>query len=287
VAPWLRAASLAVIAWGLVTLLAIPRRGEDAAGAKAKGGEPTRLVFVGDLSPSMYLQDAGPEGKQTRQERMRDVVDGILQRVGGNLRYGVIAFYTEALPVVMEARDPELVRNVFNGLPLIYAMPVGQTDLGTSLNATLDLVRDYPPQSTRMIIFTDGDSVNLAPIAPRPKSVKQVLIFGLGNPHKGFFIDGHQSRQEGDVLQRVATALSGTYEDVNEKHASTAALADLVVTAPLRQRGLTLAEWAVLAIVLGAAIYALIPVALQYWGSDWEIVKRPEETAQRRALATR
>ena len=68
----------------------------------------------------------------TRHARMREVVDAILQRVSGNLRFGVIGFYTESLPIVMEARDPELVRNVFNGLPVTYAMPDGQTDLGVS-----------------------------------------------------------------------------------------------------------------------------------------------------------
>ena len=172
--------------------------------------DATRLVFVADLSPSMFLQDAGPDGTQTRQARTREVVEGILQRVSGNLRFGVIGFYTEALPVVMEARDPELVRNVFDGLPLSYGMPVGQTDLGKAVNATLDLVADFPAGSTRMIILTDGDSVNLVPILPRPKSVKEVLVLGVGNPHKGMYIDGHQSRQEGETLQRVATSLMGS-----------------------------------------------------------------------------
>src|SRR5687768_11803662 len=68
--PWLRALSLAAMAWGLVTLLMLRPRGDDPAGANASGGEPTRLVFIGDLSPSMYLQDSGADGKQTRQERM-------------------------------------------------------------------------------------------------------------------------------------------------------------------------------------------------------------------------
>jgi hypothetical protein len=67
----------------------------------------------------------------------------------------------------------------------------------------------------------------------------------------------------------VASALAGTYFDVNEKHLPTSALGDLVVSAPLPGRGLTLAEWAVLAMALGAAIYALIPVLLEYFGSDW------------------
>lgn len=163
----------------------------------------------------------------------------------------MIGFYTDSLPVVMEARDPELVRNVFNGLPVAYAMPLGETDLGQALNASLALVQDFPAGSTRLIIFTDGDSVNIAPLASRPKSVRDVMFLGLGNPTKGTFIDGHQSRQEPDTLRRLATELRGTYEDVNEKHLSTAALGDLVVRAPLPQRGLSLAQLAVLAMVGG------------------------------------
>ena len=274
VVPFLRPLCLAAFTWGVLTLLFLKL---NPAGDNKDGGdkEATRLVFVADLSPSMYLTDAGPDGKQTRQARMREVVEGILQRVSGNLRFGVIGFYTESLPVVMEARDPELVRNVFNGLPLTYAMPLGQTDLGQAVNAAVKLVADYPEGSTRLIIFTDGDSVNLVPIMPRPKSVKEVFVLGLGNPTKGSFIDGHQSRQEGDTLRVVASALRGTYVDVNEKHLATTALGDLVVMAPLPNKGLTLAELAVLAMALGAAIYALIPVALEYFGSDWK-VGRPE-----------
>ncbi len=270
VLPLLRALCLAVFTWGLATLVVLKLA--PAGGGKDGGGkEATRLVFVADLSPSMHLRDAGPDGKQKRQERMREVVEGILQRVSGNLRFGVIGFYTDSVPVVMEARDPELVRNVFNGLPLTYAMPVGQTDLGQAINAAVKLVGDFPEASTRLIIFTDGDSVSLLPIAPRPKSVKEVFVLGVGNPHKGTFIDGHQSRQEGDTLRMVASALMGTYVDVNEKHLTTTALGDLVVTTALPSRGLSLAELAVLAMAVGAAILTLIPVALEFFGSDWTV----------------
>ena len=276
VVPWLRPLCLAAFTWGLVTLLMLKLAAAEGKGDKQGDAKTaTRLVFVADLSPSMYLTDAGPEGKQTRQAGMREVVEGILQRVSGNLRFGVIGFWTDSLPVVMEARDPELVRNVFNGLPLSYSMPAGQTDLGQAINAAVKLVNGFPEGSTRLIIFSDGDCVNLVPITPRPKSVKEVFVLGVGNPHKGTFIDGHQSRQEGDTLRTVATALMGTYVDVNEKHLPTSALGDLVVTAPLAQRGLTLAEWAVLAMVVGAAVLALIPVALEFFGSDWK-VGRPE-----------
>ena len=270
VLPFLRSLSLTAFTWGLATLLMLKLA--PAAGSRdGDSKEATRLVFVADLSPSMYLTDAGKDGKQTRQARMREVVEGILQRVSGNLRFGVIGFYTDSLPVVMEARDPELVRNVFNGLPLTYAMPLGQTDLGQAVNASIKLVEEFPEGSTRLIVFTDGDSVNLVPITPRPKSVKEVFILGIGNPRKGTFIDGHQSRQEGDTLQAVASALKGSYVDVNEKHLPTSALGDLVVTAPLRKRGLSLSELAVLAMAAGATVLALIPVALEVFGTDWKV----------------
>lgn len=285
VVPFLRPLCLSAFAWGLATLLLLKIR--PAEGSDGGSKEATRLVFVADLSPSMYLQDAGPDGKQTRQARMREVVEGILQRVSGNLRFGVIGFYTESLPVVMEARDPELVRNVFNGLPLTYAMPLGQTDLGQAINAAVKLVTEFPEGSTRLIFFTDGDSVNLVPLAPRPKSVREVLVLGLGNPHKGSFIDGHQSRQEGDTLRAVATALMGTYTDVNEKHLPTTALGDLVVTAPLPQRGLSLAELAVWAMAVGSAVCALIPVALEFFGSDWKVGEVKGARAREGVLAAR
>lgn len=278
--PFLRALSLAAFAWGLATLLMLKlspaEDGKDLANKNA-----TRVVFVADLSPSMYLVDAGPDGKLTRQDRMRDVVEGILQRVSGNLRFGVIAFYTDSMPVVMEARDPELVRNVLNGLPVTYAMPLGQTDLGQAINAAVKLVKDFPEGSTRLVICTDGDSVPLVPVEPRPKSVKEVFVLGVGNPHKGLFIDGHQSRQEPETLQTVASALRGIYYDVNEKHVPTTALGDLVVTKPPPRRGLSLEELAVLAMILGAAILALVPVALEYFGSDWKIAGREHKKGAR------
>ncbi|MEN9572167.1 MAG: hypothetical protein RL514_22 [Verrucomicrobiota bacterium] len=279
VVPLLRSVCLAAFAWGLATLVLLKLAEKEGGNRDQSNKDATRLVFVADLSPSMYLTDAGPEGKLTRHARMREVVEGILQRVSGNLRFGVIGFWTDSQPVVMEARDPELVRNVFNGLPLSYAMPDGPTDLGQALNAAVKLVGEFPAGSTRLIIFTDGDSVSLAPILPRPKSVKEVFVLGVGNPHKGTFIDGHQSRQEGDTLRAVASALQGSYTDVNEKHLPTTALGDLVVTLAPPRKGFTLAELAVLAMVVGAAVLALIPVALEFFGSDWKVGPPQREAA--------
>jgi Ca-activated chloride channel homolog len=278
IAPFLRCVALAAFAWGLAVMWQLHQAAKDGKPTETK--EPVRLIFVADLSPSMYLKDAGPEGKQTRQERMREEVETVLMRVGGDLRYGVIGFYTEAHSVVMDAHDPELVRNVFNGLPLQYVMKAGSTDLGTAINAAVKVVEGMPAQTVRLVVFTDGDTVPLQPILPRPKSVKDVLVLGVGNPRKGTFIAGHQSRQDAEVLATVARSLRGSYFDVNEKHLPTAALGDLVVRTPLAKSGLNLAQWAVLAMALGSAILALLPVALQYAGSRWRVVRIETEAGE-------
>ena len=278
IAPLLRCIALAAFAWGLAVMWQLHQAAKDGKPADTK--EPVRLVFVADLSPSMYLKDAGLEGKQTRQERMREEVETVLMRVGGDLRYGVIGFYTEAHSVVMDARDPELVRNVFNGLPLQYVMKAGSTDLGTAINAAVKMVDGMPAQTVRLVVFTDGDTIPLQPILPRPKSVKDVLVLGVGNPRKGTFIAGHQSRQDAEVLATVARSLRGSYFDVNEKHLPTAALGDLVQRTPLPKSGLDLAQWAVLAMALGAAILALLPLALQYAGSRWRVVRLETEAGE-------
>ncbi len=278
IAPFLRCIALAAFAWGLAVMWQLHQAAKDGKPADTK--EPVRLVFVADLSPSMYLKDAGPEGKQTRQERMREEVETVLMRVGGDLRYGVIGFYTEAHSVVMDARDPELVRNVFNGLPLQYVMKAGSTDLGTAINAAVKVVDGMPAQTVRLVVFTDGDTIPLQPILPRPKSVKDVLVLGVGNPRKGTFIAGHQSRQDAEVLATVARSLRGSYFDVNEKHLPTAALGDMVQRTPLPKSGLDLAQWAVLAMALGAAILALLPLALQYAGSRWRVVRLETEAGE-------
>ncbi len=265
--PWLRPLAFAAFAWGLAVMVDLHFAEQD--GKKPSAKTPARLIFVADLSPSMKLKDAGSDGKLTRQERIRESVEGVLMRVGGDLRYGVVGFYTDARAVVMEARDPELVRNVFNGLPVQLLMRGGKTDLGTAINHALKEVADLPEGSARLLIYSDGDTIPLQPIAALPKSVKQVLVLGVGNPNKGLFIDGHQSRQDPESLNTIARSLGGTYYDINEKHLSTEALGDLVVKSPLPKSGLDLEQWAMLAMLLGSLFLTFVPVVLQYFGTDW------------------
>ena len=184
-------------------------------------------MFVADLSPSMLLQDAGPKREITRSQRAYEVVDGILRRLDGDVVYSVIVFYTDALPVVVDAKDAELVRNVFNGLPVWYVMKSGKTDLGTGVRRTLEHLADYPDDSTTVFLLTDGDAIELGVIPKPPASVRDVYVLGVGDPHQGTFIDDHMSRQDASLLGTLAGRLRGKYIDVNDKHVTTLALGQL------------------------------------------------------------
>ena len=183
VVPLVRALALGCLAWGLATLLfcsgGIFAQREAAAPGRSGGRQ---IVFVADLSPSMMLADAGPKGDQTRAQRLRDVVDAILSRLDGDLRFSVLAFYTTARPVVADARDPELVRNVFNGLPVWYVMKAGKTDLGAAVRETLKFLEDYPDDTATVFLGTDGDSVDLGPLPKPPgRTPRRVCVGGGGS----------------------------------------------------------------------------------------------------------
>lgn len=280
--PMTRALTLGGMAWALVTLYyadgsAFGRRTD----AEDRREHRRHVVFVADLSPSMTIEDAGPDGDRTRAQRSYEVVDAILQRLDRDLIYSVIGFYTEAMPVVVDAEDPELVRNVFDGLPVWYVMEPGKTDLGKGVTKTLEHLRDYPNDATTVFICTDGDTVRPGVIPKPPPAVSDVYVLGVGNPKQGTFIDDHMSRQDPSVLRALAGRLGGKYFDVNEKHLPTLTLGTLAAGVGVTDDGYDRVDWAIFVLLTAASVHALIPVLLQYFGSDWKTVRaaRPEGKA--------
>jgi Ca-activated chloride channel family protein len=262
------------MAWALVTLFHTAGGGyRDPENPDRDREDRHRIIFVADLSPSMLLKDAGPKRDTARVQRMHDVADAILQRISGDVLYSVIAFYTDAMPAIIDAEDPELVRNVLGGLPIWYAMPAGKTDLGNGVRKSLEFLARYPQGSVTVFVCTDGDTIDLGSIPKPPPAARELYVLGVGDPQQGTFIDGHMSRQDPAVLRTVAGRLRGQYIDVNEKHVPTLALGTLVASLQAGQRKLALADVAVLVLSLAAAVHALIPLLLEYFGSDWKPVR--------------
>lgn len=285
--PWTRAVgpirslAMGAAAWALVTII-LTSTGL-FSNPPPIGASTRHLVFIADLSPSMALKDAGPKGEQSRRERMAEVVEGVLDRVGGDVTFSVIAFYTDALPVVLQVRDRAVVRNVFDRIPLVYAMGPGPTDLGLSISRSMELIEPFRKGSARVFICTDGDTTAIAHPIIAPASVEKTTVLGVGNVDQGTFIDGHQSRQDADVLRAIASALNAEYVDVNKRHVPTGSMADLVVrSSPSRKWSLL--EVAIAVMGASATVLAGIPVAQQYAGTGWRIRRPKTSTAATGAL---
>jgi Ca-activated chloride channel family protein len=139
----------------------------------------------------------------------------------------------------------------------------------------MELIHEFPKGSASVFICTDGDTVSFAQPLVAPPSVEQTMVLGVGDTQRGTFIDGHQSRQDPDVLASVASALKGDYIDVNDRHVPTTALGDLV-QAPSSGGKINLVDAAIFVMGLTASLLALIPVAQQYAGTGWRVRRPPE-----------
>jgi Ca-activated chloride channel family protein len=232
----------------------------------------------------MNIVDAGPEGELRRRDRVRDVVEAIFPRIAlGRTRFSVVAFFTSARPVVVDASDVAVIRNVLDSLPLIWAFEPGKTNLIAGLEEVEKLARDWPPQSTTLLVCTDGDTTDMSKLPKLPRSIHQVKLLGVGDPIAGTFIDNHDSRQQAGILRQLAAELRGSYYDINARHLPTAALSELSFTPPPpAKRGLTWKDAALLALALSAAVLTLLPVALEYFGASWN-AERELPTVRRAA----
>ncbi len=267
--PFLVVIACAATCWGLVTLLLITPRIHEAEVLADE--ERKHVVLLLDVSPSMLLQDAGPEKDISRMKRASAVLDSFFKRVKvSQYRVSVVAFYTGAKPVVVDTSDMEVVRNILTELPMRYAFTAGETDLFAGLDATRDIVRDWRPKSTSVIVVSDGDTVPATGIPRMPASVKNLLVVGVGDPVTGKFINGRQSRQDTSTLRQVAARLDGVYHNGNERHLSSALLRELTATDTKSTfEQLTRREYALIACGLGATILALLPLLLHYFGTAW------------------
>jgi len=269
-AGWIRIVACGALAWGLTTLFLLEpktHRGSD----EIPDRERKHLILVLDVSPSMRLVDAGPEGIQSRMSRGRDVLDSFFGRVGIRQYFvSVIATYNGAIPVVERSRDPETVRNILNDLPMHYAFKRGDTDLFAGLERAVEVAKPLPPRSTTLILLTDGDTIPATGMPKMPVSVANKLVIGVGDSREGSFIDGKNSRQESSILRQLAIRMGGTYHDANEKQVSSELIRTFAQSGDTSDvERLSLREYALIVTALAALALALLPLLLQKFGTHW------------------
>ncbi|MEA3211111.1 MAG: Ca-activated chloride channel [Chthoniobacter sp.] len=269
-APAVRVVAVTLLAWGLVQLWILAPRASRPK--QVPEGGYRHFVIALDVSPSMQLKDAGPARNQTRARRAAEVVLSVLERSAlEQMRVSVVAFYTGAKPVVVDTFDLEVVKNILNDLPLEMAFEVGKTSLIDGIKESAALAKPWQPDSTTLLVVSDGDTVPDTGLPALPRSIRQVLVIGVGSARAGQNIDGHLSRQDASTLRQLATRLRGAYVDVNEKHLPSGQLDALAKALPMRdEAGKGRREWALAAVALGAGLLAALPVALALGGTSWQ-----------------
>ncbi len=283
-APLFRVTALGALCWGLMTLMLLPPKVHVAE--ELPEAELKHLMLVLDVSPSMRLEDAGPQGKETRRRRVFSLMESFFKRVVvQQYRVSVVAFYNGAKPVVVDTKDAEVVRNILDELPMEYAFSPGKTDIFSGLEEAAKIARPWNPNSTTIILLSDGDTVPATGMPKLPASVEHVVVVGVGDPVTGKFIDGRQSRQDTSTLRQIAARLQGFYHNGNENHLSTA-LVKRVSSGQSKSKleQLTRREFALIACAFGALVYALLPVLLHFAGTAW---KPGVPVARDRAAAAR
>lgn len=269
-APLLRVAAIAVVAWGMTTLCFLTPKVHKTGTIAEK--DYRDLLLVLDVSPSMRLQDAGPDGKQSRRQRASDLLKSFFSRVPMELyRTTVVAVYNGAKPVVVRTTDPEVIRNILEDLPMQYAFQAGATDLFTGLQEAARIARPWRPKATTLVVVSDGDTLPPTGMPRLPDSIGHVVIVGVGDPKTGRFIDGHLSRQDASSLRQMAVRLGGVYHDGNQKHLSTELLrrVTFVGSQSVWER-LTRREYALIACAAGTAVLAFLPLLLHLFGTSWK-----------------
>jgi Ca-activated chloride channel family protein len=265
----LKVLAVAGLAWGLVVLLLLepePKKVERVA-----EGDERHVVLVLDVSPSMRLEDAGPQLDESRLKRADELLQSFFARVPvERYRVSVVAVYNGAKAVVVDTTDLEVVRNILGDLPMHYAFDPGKTRLFDGLEAAADLARPWNPRSATVLVLSDGDTVPARGMPRMPASVRSVLVIGVGDPRAGTWIDGKQSRQDVATLRQLGARLGGAYVDGNQRHVPSDVI-ELALgrteTSAFEQ--LTLREYALGAVGLGAAALALLPLLLNTLGTSF------------------
>lgn len=286
VVPFLRALAFAGIVGALITLIAF----EGSSRMRERTAAATRhLMVLLDVSPSMELADAGPDGAQSRRDRAGAVLKSVMERANSEqTRISMACFYTDAMLLVKGCADRELIWNFADNLPLHIAYRPGKTSLLKSLNTVGGFVEDLPRKSVTLLVLTDGDTIPGTGLKPMPSSVADVLIVGLGNPGSGTFIDGHLSRQDTASLSQLARRLRGHYHDGNLKQVPSKLLHHL--TAPDDRQDtfqVGLRTLAMITLAVCAAVLCLLPLLLEHLGSSWKPVPHGARSLTRTARPSR
>lgn len=182
----------------------------------------------------------------------------------------IIGVYTDAKTLVEDSTDFEVVRHIMEDMPLWHAYKPGKTELISGIELAAKVSKNWPRDSSYILMLTDGDTVPATGMPKIPPSVKETFVVGVGDSSAGTFIADHQSRQDITTLRQIANRLRGIYHDGNEHHLSSQLVNKFVLSeGESRGETWTRREWALLAALIGSLVYSVLPILLHYFGTRY------------------
>ena len=212
--PWARAARRCC-AWPALAALALGA-GDAAAARRRRSTRPAtipeselrHLLLVLDVSPSMRLEDAGPDGKQSRVQAGRRPARVVLRA-----RADRAVPHDASSPSTPGPSRSSSTRRTWksSATSSTTCRCTTRSRPGRRTSSPAWRRRRRSPSrggrgSTTLLVVSDGDTVPATGMPKMPASVAHVLVVGVGDPAAGKFIDGHQSRQDASTLRQVAVA---------------------------------------------------------------------------------
>ena len=193
----------------------------------------------------------------------------------------VIAVYSDAKMLLEDSKDHEVVRHIMEKMPMWHAYKPGKTKLMSGIIEAAKVAKPWNPKSAFVMMLTDGDTVPTTGMPKLPASINEFFVIGVGDPNTGSFIDGHQSRQDVNTLRQVANRLRGVYHNGNKKHLTSKLVGKFTETQQDQaKQAWSRREWALLAAVIGSAIFSILPLFLHYAGTTFRGGTAPQTTIQ-------
>lgn len=180
-----------------------------------------RLLICLDVSPSMLVQDAGPDvPKVSRAAWAGRALRPLLDSAGSaeDTSLSLVIFHNGAMPLLIDTYDKDVIYNLLDGMRLDSLFRRGSTDLQAGVNAALETARRWARDSATLVIVSDGDSdTGLPSLLPKPPSIAQTIVVGVGDTQSTSEINGVMTRQDAGSLRLLSSRLGGRYYDCNRQ----------------------------------------------------------------------
>lgn len=176
---------------------------------------PTDLVFLLDISPSMYARDMDP----SRLGRAEQIIQKFIISKQEEDRYALVAFNFNAVPLAYLTRDPESILLYFDYLNQ-QNEPVLGSNMGAAIISALRVISvdeqvnpEYAKGRRRlMVILSDGDD-NAGQLAGPLQFVAgtgmKIYTFGLGSANGAYVPVEMFGGVDGEVVKYLTTVGGG------------------------------------------------------------------------------